>query len=125
MVFFCTFARLTERRALKQSVTSRLETSRYRDFSQFFESIGFGLENFGLEKSLGIGLDEIFWSRHSVYMGQSKTIFCVLGHFQHGINQPNEQPGDPTARLLMTSVNGQSFAIVGIDISFIEQKQKF
>ena len=28
-----------------QSVTSRLETSRYRDFSQFFESIGLGLEN--------------------------------------------------------------------------------
>ena len=55
----------------KQSVTSRLETSRYRDFSQFFESIGLGLENFGLEKksryrsrkylvskkSLGIGLE--------------------------------------------------------------------
>ena len=40
-----------------QSVTSRLETSRYRDFSQFFESIGLGLENFGLEKSLGIGLE--------------------------------------------------------------------
>ena len=63
-----------------QSVTSRLETSRYRDFSQFFESIGLGLKNFGLKKksqyrsqkylvskkSLGIGLDEIFWSRHSV-----------------------------------------------------------
>ena len=86
-------------------MTSRLETSRYRDFSQFFESIGLDLENFGLEKSrywsqkylvskkvwvsvsnifglkksqgisleniwsrkcLGIGLDEIFWSRHSV-----------------------------------------------------------
>ena len=30
---------------LMQSVTSRLETSRYRDFSQFFESIGIGLEN--------------------------------------------------------------------------------
>ena len=56
-----------------QSVTSRLETSRYRDFSHFFESIGLGLENFGLEKksryrsrkylvskkSLGIGLKNI------------------------------------------------------------------
>ena len=42
-----------------QSVTSRLETSQYRDFSQFFESIGLGLENFGLEKSLGIGLENI------------------------------------------------------------------
>ena len=40
-----------------QSVTSRLETSRYRDFSQFFESIDLGLENFGLKKSLGIGLE--------------------------------------------------------------------
>ena len=34
----------------EQSVTSRLETSRNRDFSQFFESIGLGLENLGLEK---------------------------------------------------------------------------
>ena len=42
-----------------QSVTSRLKTSQYRDFSQFFESIGLGLENFGLEKSLGIGLENI------------------------------------------------------------------
>ena len=33
-------------------MTSRLETSRYRDVSQFFESIGIGLENFGLKKSL-------------------------------------------------------------------------
>ena len=54
----------------EQSVTSRLETSRYRDFSQFFESISLGLENFGLkkksryrsrklwsQKSLGIGLE--------------------------------------------------------------------
>ena len=37
-----------------QSVTSRLETSLYQDFSQFFESIGLGLE-----KSLGIGLENI------------------------------------------------------------------
>ena len=29
-------------------------------------SLGLSLENFGLEKSLGIGLDEIFWSCHSV-----------------------------------------------------------
>ena len=56
-----------------QSVTSRLETSRYRDFSQFFESIGLGLENFGLKKksryrsrkylvskkSIGIGLENL------------------------------------------------------------------
>ena len=56
-----------------QSVTSRLETSRYRDFFQFFESIGLGLKNFGFEKksqyrsrkylvskkSLGIGLENI------------------------------------------------------------------
>ena len=42
-----------------QSVTSRLETSRYRDFSQFFEIIGLDFENFGLKKSLGIGLENI------------------------------------------------------------------
>ena len=36
----------------RQSVTSRLETSQYRDFSQFFKSIGLSLENFGLKKSL-------------------------------------------------------------------------
>ena len=58
---------------VRQSVTSHLETSRYGDFSQFFESIGLGLKNFGLEKksryrsrkylvskkSLGIGLENI------------------------------------------------------------------
>ena len=87
-----------------QSVTSRLETSRYRDFSQFFESIGLGLENFGLEKksryrsrkhlisktslgvglenfglekSLGIGLDEFFWSRHSVMYHRSSLLCDV------------------------------------------------
>merc|ERR1711994_258978 len=47
----------------KQSVTSRLETSRYRDFSQFFESIGLGLENFGLEN---------IWSRKKVSVSVSK-----------------------------------------------------
>ena len=70
-----------------QSVTSRFETSRYRDFSQFFESIGLGLENFGLEKksryrsrkylvskkSLGIGLENI-WSRKKVSVSVSKTL---------------------------------------------------
>ena len=63
----------------KQSVTSRLETSRYRDFSQFFESSGLGLENFGLEKSLVIGLDEIFWSRHSVLIyALNEPKWCLL-----------------------------------------------
>ena len=64
---------VSDRVISNQSVTSRLETSRYRDFSQFFKSIGLGLENFGLEKksrywsrkylvskkSLGIGLENI------------------------------------------------------------------
>ena len=44
----------------EQSVTSRLETSRYRDFSQFFESIGLGLENFGLEKKVSVSVSKIF-----------------------------------------------------------------
>ena len=42
-----------------QSVTSRVETSRYRDFSYFFESIGISLKKFGLKKSLSIGLKKI------------------------------------------------------------------
>ena len=68
-----------------QSVTSRLETSRYRDFSQFFESIGLGLKNFGLEKksqyrsrkvfglkkSLDIGLEHI-WYRKQVSVSVSR-----------------------------------------------------
>ena len=41
-------------------MTSRLETSRYRDFSQFFESIGLGLKNFGLKKSLSNDLKKLF-----------------------------------------------------------------
>ena len=66
----------------EQSVTSRLETSRNRDFSQFFESIGLGLENLGLEKKsryrsqkylvskkrLGLGL-EILVSKKSLGIG--------------------------------------------------------
>ena len=52
-----------------QSVTSRLETSRYRDFSQFFESIGLSLENFGLKKSLGIGLENIWFQKKSLDIG--------------------------------------------------------
>ena len=58
---------------LYQSVTSRLETPRYRDFSQFFESIGLGLENFGLKKSLGIGLKNI-WSKKKVSVLVSKIL---------------------------------------------------
>ena len=50
----------------KQSVTSRLETSRYRDFSQFFESIGLEKKSryrsrkyLVSKKSLGMGLENI------------------------------------------------------------------
>merc|ERR1712155_9846 len=84
-----------------QSVTSRLETSRYRDFSQFFESIGLDLENFGLEKksryrsrknlvskksryrsrkhlvskkSLGIGLENIWSQKKSRYRSQKYLV---------------------------------------------------
>ena len=57
------------------------------------------------------------------YYGAVKNRILCISHFQHGINQQNEQPGDPSASLLLTSVRRQSFAILGIDISFIEQKQ--
>ena len=55
----------------EQSVTSLLETSRYRDFSQFFESIG--LENFGLEKK------SWYWSRK--YLVSKKSLGIGLENF--------------------------------------------
>ena len=39
--------------------------------------------------------------------GRQQPFSCVLGHFRHG----HEQPGDPRASLLLTSVRRQSFAI--------------
>ena len=56
-----------------QSVTSRLETSRYQDFSQSFESIGLGLENFGLEKK------SRYWSRK--YLVSKKGLGIDLKNF--------------------------------------------
>ena len=53
----------------QQSVTSRLETSRYRDFSQFFESIGLGLENFGLEKKSRYRSRKYLVSKKSLSIG--------------------------------------------------------
>ena len=52
-------------------MTSRLETSRYQDFSQFFESIG--LENFGLEKK------SRYRSRKKVSVSVSKTFGLEKG----------------------------------------------
>ena len=52
-----------------QSVTSRLETSRYRDFSQFFESIGLGLKNFGLEKKSRYWSQKYLVSKKSLETG--------------------------------------------------------
>ena len=67
-------------RSETQSVASRLETSQYRDFSQFFESIGLGLEKKSRsrkylvsKRSLGIGLENI-WSRKKVSVSVSKTL---------------------------------------------------
>ena len=52
-----------------QSVTYRLETSRYRDFSQFFESIGLGLKNFGVKKKVSISVSKIFGLKKSLGIG--------------------------------------------------------
>ena len=41
---------VSDRVISNQSVTSRLETSQYRDFFHFFESFSIGLDKFGLEK---------------------------------------------------------------------------
>ena len=54
-------------------MTSRLETSRYRDFSQFFESIGLGLENLGLEKKV------LYRSRK--YLVSKKVLVSVSKRF--------------------------------------------
>ena len=50
-----------------QSVTSRLETSRYRDFFNFFESIGIGLDKFGLEKEGSVSVSKNFSPKKSQY----------------------------------------------------------
>ena len=43
--------------------------------------------------------------------GRSQQLFvCVFSHFRHGDKRPNEQPGEPRASLLLTSVRRQSFA---------------
>ena len=64
-----------------QSVTSRLETSRYRDFSQFVESIGLGLKNFGLEKKSGYRSRKYLVSKKSRYRSRkylvSKKSLCI------------------------------------------------
>ena len=68
-------------------MTSRLETSRYRDFFQFFESIGLGLENFGLEKKVSVSVSKIFslekksryWSRK--YLVSKKSLGIGLENF--------------------------------------------
>ena len=44
--------------------------------------------------------------------GQSQQLFvCVFSHFRHGDKRTTEQPGDPSASLLLISVRRQSFAI--------------
>ena len=42
--------------------------------------------------------------------GSQHPFSCVLGHFRHGDERTNNQPGDPSASLLLTSVRRQSFA---------------
>ena len=68
-----------------QSVKSRLETSRYQDFFHFFESIGIGLDKFGLEIKVSVSVSENFslkkrlsisleniWSQKKVSVSVSK-----------------------------------------------------
>ena len=53
---------------------------------------------FGLKKNFTLDV---------ITRGQATTIFLCIGPFWHG----HEQPGDPRASLLLTSVRRQSFAI--------------
>ena len=59
-----------------QSVTSRLETSWYREFSHSFESIDNSLENFGLKKSLSNDLKKFVLEKVVVLV--SKTLDLVM-----------------------------------------------
>ena len=49
----------------------------------------------------------LVWKRVSLWMwslgGSQHPFSCVLGHFRRGDDQTNEQPGDPSASLLLTS----------------------
>ena len=63
----------------EQSVTSCLETSRYQDFSQFFESIGLGLENFGLEKKVLVSVSKIFSLKKSLSNDLKKFVLENFG----------------------------------------------
>ena len=38
-----------------------------------------------------------------IVRGSQKPFSCVLGHFRHGDNRTPNQPGDPSASLLLTS----------------------
>ena len=55
-------------------MTSRLETFRYRDFSQFFESIGRGLENFGLKKKSRYRSRHIWSQKESRYRSRKHLV---------------------------------------------------
>ena len=61
--------------ASRQSVTSRLETSRYRDFSQFF---GLGLENFGFKKKSRYRSRKYLVSKKSRYRSLMKFLVSSL-----------------------------------------------
>ena len=56
----------------------------------------------------------LVWKRILLWMwslgGRQQPFSCVLGHFRQGDKQTNEQPGEPSASLLLTSVRRQSFA---------------
>ena len=52
------------------------------------------------------------------------AIFCVFSHFRHGDERTTEQPGDPSASLLLTSVRRQSFAKL-LSLDSLEQQNVF
>ena len=53
------------------------------------------------------GWSYLVWKRVSLWMwslgGSQQPFSCVLGHFRHGVKRTNEQSGDPSASLLLTS----------------------
>ena len=65
-------------------MTSRPETSRYQDFSHVFESIGMSLENFGLEKSLNLGLkNKVSVSVSEIFVSKKSISIDLITSFQN------------------------------------------
>ena len=102
-----TFAGSCDRRLPYSAMFIVTSTSRYtHDPASTMQKTGWTIHSFFLVLS---GLKKSF-TLDMITRGQSTTIFLCIGPFS-AWRQTNEQPGDPSASLPLTSVRRQSFAI--------------